>query len=71
MYLDKFWGGVSQGQSATPSLTEAVLDLDTHVPYRTVKQTVEKLTGGGVSAMTVHRMVQRVGQRAIEDEEES
>ena len=70
MYLDEYLGW-SQGQSATPSLTEAILDLSTHVPYRMVEQTVEKLTGGVVSAMTVHRMVQRVGQRAIEDEEES
>ena len=70
MYLDEYLGW-SQGQSATPSLTEAILDLSTHVPYRMVEQTVEKLTGGVVSAMTVHRMVQRGGQRAIEDEEES
>ena len=69
-YLDEHLG-LPKGQLATPSLTEAIVELSTHVPYRTAQQTVEKLTAGVVSTMTVHRMVQQVGQSALKEEEEN
>jgi hypothetical protein len=62
--------GWEKGQVATPGVTESVVTLAAQVPLRQAEKTVQQLTAGVISAMTVHRLVQRVGQRGIQQEEE-
>jgi hypothetical protein len=57
-------------QIATPGVTERVVQLAAQVPFRQVVSTLEKLTAGVISAMTIHRLVQKVGQKAQGQEEE-
>ena len=58
------------GQVATPGVAESVVSLAVHVPFRQAEKTVQQLTAGVVSAIAVHRLVQRIGQRGIQQEEE-
>lgn len=53
-------------QLATPSLTEALVDSATGSTFRRVCREVEKYTAGVISAPTVHRLLQKVTQDAIE-----
>jgi len=55
-------------QSATPSLTEALVDSATGSTFRRVSREVEKYTAGVLSASTVHGLLQRVTQNAIDRE---
>lgn len=55
-------------QSATPSLTEALVDSATGSTFRRVSREVEKYTAGVLSASTVHALLQRVTQDAIDKE---
>ena len=55
-------------QSATPSLTEALVDSATGSTFRRVSREVEKYTAGVLSASTVHGLLQRVTQDAIDRE---
>jgi hypothetical protein len=55
-------------QSATPSLTEALVDSATGSTFRRVSRELEKYTAGVLSASTVHGLLQRVSQNAIDRE---
>lgn len=55
-------------QSATPSLTEALVDSATKLSFRKVSKEVEKYTAGVISASTVHCLLTRVTQDAICEE---
>jgi hypothetical protein len=61
--------GWARGQVATPSLTQSALELAAQVPFRQAATTLAHLTAGVLSTMTVHRLVQQWGQRAIVAEE--
>ena len=55
-------------QSATPSLTEAIVDSATKLSFRKVGEEVEKYTAGVISAPTVHRLLTRVSKDAINED---
>jgi len=55
-------------QPATPSLTSAIVDSATKLSFRKVCQEVEKYTAGVISSSTVHCLLQRVAQSAIDEE---
>ena len=55
-------------QAATPSLTEALVESATGNTFRRVSREVEKYTAGVLSASTVHRLLQKVTQDAIDKE---
>jgi hypothetical protein len=55
-------------QLATPSLTSALVDSTTKLSFRKVSDEVEKYTAGVISASTVHCLLQRVAQDAIDEE---
>jgi hypothetical protein len=57
-------------QSATPSLTEALVESATGSTFRRVSREVEKYTAGVISASTVHRLLQEVTQDAIDSEKQ-
>jgi hypothetical protein len=67
--LDEYLGW-QEKQVATPGVTESVLRLAAQTPFRQVAQRLERLTAGVISAMTIHRLVQKVGQSALVREEE-
>lgn len=66
--LDEYLGW-SPAQAATPSLQESVVALAARTQFREVSKTLEKLTAGVLSTMTIHRLLQRTAQSAIEEEE--
>jgi hypothetical protein len=55
-------------QSATLSLTSALVDSATELSFRKVSAEVEKYTAGVISASTVHCLLQRVAQDAINED---
>ena len=55
-------------QSATPSLTSAIVDSATKLSFRKVGEEVEKYTAGVISSSTVHCLLTRVAQEAIDEE---
>jgi len=55
-------------QSATQSLTSAIVDSATKLSFRKVSEEVEKYTAGVISASTVHCILQRITQDAIDEE---
>lgn len=61
--------GWQEKQVATPGITESVVNLTAQMPFRQVAQTLERLTAGVISAMTIHRLAQKVGQKAQVREE--
>jgi len=67
--LDEYLG-LLPNQEATPSLQKCLVDLATHVPFRLVSGTLENLTAGVLSVITIYRLVQRTAQAAIEKERE-
>ncbi len=67
--LDEYLG-LLPGQEATPSLQESLVDLAAQTPFRQVNKTLENLIAGVLSASTIHRLVQRTAQAAIEKEKE-
>ena len=50
-------------QSATPSLTSALVDSATKLSFRKVGEEVEKYTAGVISASKVHCLLTRVTQK--------
>lgn len=68
--LDEHLGWEAK-QLATPGIMESMLNLAAQVPFRQVAKTIEGLTAGVISPMTVHRLVQGVGQRGVQEEEET
>jgi len=50
------------------SLTSAIVDSATKLSFRKVCQEVEKYTAGVISSSTVHCLLQRVAQSAIDEE---
>ena len=47
-------------QEATVSLTEALVDSATYLPFKKVGREAEKYSAGVLSAATIHRILQRV-----------
>ena len=75
--LDEYLGLKPQ-QQASPSITESVVEMATEMPpyqvrgrlFRKVTKTVSALTAGVLSRSTVHRLLQDVGQKALDEESE-
>ena len=75
--LDEYLGLKPQ-QLASPSITESVVEMATEMPpyqvrgrlFRQVTKTVSALTAGVLSRSTVHRLLQDVGQNALDEESE-
>jgi len=67
--LDEYLG-LPAGQAATPGLQESLVDLAAQVPFRQVSGSLEKLTEGVLSATTIHRLLQKASDRAMEKERE-
>jgi hypothetical protein len=57
-------------QSATPSLTAALVKLSTEIPFGKVSETMEGLLAGVLSKATVHRLLQKISSTAIQMEKE-
>ena len=55
-------------QQASPSLTESIVMLSAQMPFGKTATTVSALTAGVLSSSTVYRLLQAVGQNAIDDE---
>ena len=53
-------------QLASPSLTESVVAMASDVPFRKVSEAVSTLTAGELSAKTAHRLLQSVGEEALD-----
>jgi len=62
--------GWKPNQAATVSLTEALVKLSTEVPFRKVSETMENLLAGVLSKSTIHQMLGRTSESAIESEKE-
>jgi Uncharacterised protein family (UPF0236) len=60
--------GWPRHQIATPKLQAKVVKLASRLPFRQVYETVEDFTAAVLSASTIHRLVQKTGQKAIEKE---
>lgn len=65
--LDEYLGWKPQ-QQVSVSVSERVLEMVAHMPFRTVCKTVSELTAGVLSPMTVHRLVRDVGQKAVDED---
>ena len=65
--LDEYLGWEPQ-QVASPSIIESVVEMATQMPFRVVSEIVSFLTAGVLSKSTVHRLVQDVGQNALDQE---
>jgi hypothetical protein len=53
---------------ATPSLTEALVELSTQCSFWRVSQTLEKLTAGVLTKSTIHSLLQEVSRAFMEEE---
>ena len=70
--------GLKPQQLASPSVTDSVVEMATEMPpyqvrgrlFRKVTKTVSALTAGVLSRSTVHRLLQDVGQNALDEESE-
>lgn len=67
--LDEYLGWNPQ-QQATPDITESIVEMSTEMPFRVVTRIVNVLTAGALSKSTVHRLLQSVGQNALDAERE-
>ena len=67
--LDEYLGWEPQ-QLASPAITECVVEMATEMPFRKVSRSVSALTAGVLSKSTVHRLLQGVGQNALDQEQE-
>lgn len=65
--LDEYLGWKPK-QLASPSITKSVVEMATEMPFRVVTKTVSALTAGALSKSTVHRLVQVVGQNALDED---
>lgn len=68
--LDEHLGWESH-QMATPSVTQSVVRLSSQLPFREVEETIAELTAGVLSTRSIHSLVQKVGDRAVADEEQA
>jgi hypothetical protein len=57
-------------QAATVNLTEALVKLSTEVPFRKVSETMENLLAGVLSKSTIHQLLGRISESAMEGEKE-
>ena len=57
-------------QAAAVSLTEALVKLSTEVPFRKVSETMENLLAGVLSRSTIHQLLGRISESAMEGEKE-
>ena len=57
-------------QQASPSITESIVGMAAQMPFRVVTEVVSALTAGVLSKSSVHRMVQGVGQDALDEDRE-
>jgi len=55
-------------QLATPSLTASLVRLSTEVPFRKVADTMADLIAGVLSRATIHRLLGRISEQAVEGE---
>ena len=62
--------GLRPKQLASPSLTKGVVAMAADVPFRKVAEAVSTLTAGELSAKTAHRLLQSVGEEALDQERE-
>ena len=70
--------GLRPKQLASPSLTEGIVAMAADVPpfqvrgrlFRKVAEAVSALTAGELSAKTAHRLLQSVGEEALDEERE-
>ena len=53
---------------STPSLRKALVELATKTTFRDVDKALENLTAGVLSVPTIHRVLQEVSQKAIQNE---
>ena len=67
--LDDYLGWKPR-QAASLSLSKSVMEMATEMPFRKVSESVSELTAGALSKTTVHRMLQGVGQDALDEEQE-
>ena len=67
--LDEYLGWKPQ-QQASPSITESIVGMAAQMPFRVVTEVVSALTAGVLSKSSVHRMVQGVGQDALDEDRE-
>lgn len=67
--LDEHLGWESH-RAATPSLQEAALHLTAMTSFREAAQALEKMTAGVLSPSTLHRLVQKVAEKAVAQERE-
>ena len=65
--LDEHLGWKPRQQSS-PSLTESIVALASEAPFRKTVSTVSTLTAGVLSTTTVYRLLEGVGERAIQEE---
>lgn len=68
--LDEYLGWEPE-QVATPSVMESVVELATQVPLRQAAQTLNKLTAGVLSAMTIQRLAHKAADRALNQEHQA
>lgn len=62
--------GLPAYQGASLEVMESVVLLATSLPFAKVGEVLERLTAGVLGASTVWRLVQRVGERVVEEEKE-
>ena len=55
-------------QAATVSLTSALVRLSTEIPFQKASETMEELLAGVLSRSTIHRLLQKVSETAMEGE---
>ena len=67
--LDEYLGWKPR-QLASPSIAECVVEMATDMPFRKVSETVGALTAGELSSRTTHRLLQSVGEEALDEERE-
>ena len=67
--LDEYLGWKPQ-QQASPSITESIVEMAAQMPFRVVTEVVSALTAGVLSKSSVHRLLQDVGQDALDEDRE-
>ena len=65
--LDEYLGW-KPCQQSSPSLTESVASLASVAPFRMVGRLLSGLTAGVLSAMTIHRLLSKVSDSAMDEE---
>lgn len=55
-------------QLATPSVTKSAVRMASWMPFEDVAETLSEVTAGALSVMSIHRLLQRVGAQAVQEE---